>query len=475
MKKMISMLLVLAMLLTPMLSMAQENSAFDNALAAGKTLKTEMSLHIPEGLLDAATTEQINSTSLIMSFATKPAAQVVFSAVQGEETLGDLMLEVGEKNDLYIRSTLLGDEVICIDEREADVLIDKTLAFLVSIGMMTQEEADAVLKELSAQAAAEQQAQEDKTAEKTVELSMFELMSMDFGPLMDAVIALADKVEYRRTDLHAPDNADEAVEYYGVNLTGEDLAGVADGLMKMIYSSKTLSKMLDGQQITTEQIQQAFAAVKTLGVGAYLGKDGALVHLTLLPVITVDDSSFVGSVSYSRKTEGAKVTYALDLGLAQDPAGGEYTVLFNVPATLVIEENKLTLAAEVFGVKAEMIADVLSEQVDDGTRNEFKMTFQLTDPAGETVKAVLLTSWNECLPTDENPVQTYTVALMLGDDVPLGTVTVLLSAEEPSGTALASQPFVEPAKMTQDEFNAFAARILESISLQMEAEMPDAA
>lgn len=476
MKKMMSMLLAMTLLLTPLLGVAQEATAIDLAMEAGKTLKTSLTLFAGDELVGSEAAEALANTSLNMTFATEPAAQVGFSLTQGENTLGDLMLEIGENSDLYISSTLLGDTVLRIDENETDALLDKALAFMVDFGMMTQEDVQAVREALEA-VPVQQETAQPAAEVKTIEFSMFELMTMDYGPLMDAVTALAGKVEHNK-DAHAPGNP-EAAEYYGIDLTGEDFAQLADGVMAMVNSSKTLSGLLGDAQITKEQIEQALSIVKSLGVGAYIAKDGTLLHLTLLPVIALADGEYVGSISYSSKTEGAKTTCTLDVGLALDPVQGEYTVLFNMPAMLVLEENKATLTAEAFDVKVELTADVKEETMEAGTYNEANLRLALTDAAGETVKGAIQLSWNECLPTEAYPIQAYTVSVSLNDDQPKFGALLMVSAEDPAGEALAAQPYAQPAQMTQEEFNAFAEQLLmqldQLMAIPQAQDMPAAA
>lgn len=479
MKKMISILMAVALMMLPLLSLAQETNAFDNALANGKTMRATARLDLAQGLVDDETAALLADASIEMIFATEPAAQVGFFLKNGSETLGELVIEIGEGSDLYIRCTLLGSDTIRVDANDAEILIEKTLGYMVSSGMITAEEADMIRSELAA--ANEQQPAPAPASEGAAEvhLSMFELMTMNYGPLMDAVLSLEDKFVYT-TDFTQPIGADAAAEYYGIDLTGEDIAKLVDGLMVMIYSSKTLSGMMDGMQVTSEDIANAFASVKSLGIGAYVAEDGSLVHLTVLPVITAENDDFIGSISYNRKTEDAKVTYTLDLGAAIDAASGEYIVLFNLPLTMTVEEDKAVLSADLLGYKLDLALAVTEEAKDDGLYSEANMTLTLTDPAGEAIGGRFMIAWNEAQADAEYPTETYTMTLFLtdgtGDDLALGSFLFTLSAEEPAGEALADQPYVEPAQMSDEEFAAFAEALLKDIDLTVNVTVvPDAA
>lgn len=468
-KKMVSILMAMTLMITPILALGQEASAFDHALASGKSLHAAITLLANEDLVGSKAAQALADLSFDMSFATEPAAQIALRLGSGENTLGDLMLEAGEGGEVYIRSTLLGEDVIRIDENDAGALLDKGLTFLVDSGMITAEEAQAIRTEIEA-APANEPAAEDEPAAQSIEinLSLFELMSMDFTPLMDAAAAIAGKIVI--TDgPHHPANADPASAYYGVSLTGEDLAALTDGVMKLIASSKTLTDMMDGAQLTSEQVAGMFAAVKTLDAGAYFAEDGTLVHLTILPVIAAEEGDLVGSIACSRRTEGEKLTLTLDLGAALDPVQGEYEVLFNIPMTLVLEENKATMNAELFGYKAQAVADLLEEQGESGTYSEMNLHLTVSNPQGEAVKGSIQFLCSECSPNEAYPIQAYSVTFALNDEDPLLGAMMTLSAKDPSGEALSAQPHVTPAQMTQDEFNALLKDLLMTLDAQFDA------
>lgn len=466
MKNMISLMLALMLAVMPVLSLAEGADSLDSAIAAGKTLRVRLEPLINQELADEETAARLSAASLEMTISSEPAAQAAFILAEGDKTLGDLTIEAGEDGEMYIRSALLGGETLRIGMDEAELLIDKALGFMVSLGMLTQEDADTIRLQIDVTADAQQEpAEKTEEMEMSVSISIFELMTLNYGPLMDALSAIEGKIVHTKAS-SKPDGADEAAEYYGADLTGEDMAKLADGVTQLVASSKTLSKVLEDAGITAADIGQLLAAVKSLGVGAYFAGDGTLVHLTLLPVIAAQDGDYVGTLSYSRRSEPDKVTHTLDLGAALDPAEGEYTVLFNIPAALTLEENRAALTAELFGYTVEAAASML--ELEEGVCSEVNMGLKAVDPMGETFSAKFSLIWNESRTEAGYPMQTYMASIAVNDDLPQAAILMTLSAEEPAGTVLADGAYIQPAQMTQEEFNAFAEALLMEMGGTME-------
>ena len=474
MKRMLALGLALAVML-PALGAADAADALAGAYEDGRRIELTVNALIDESLTGAEVSDLVNSLTLSVT-AQKQPEQIGLTLFSGEDTLASLELEAFD-GKLCLRSSLLGEQSVLVSKDDLEPLAQRVLQYGVDNGLMTQEDADAMLA--SMESAMEDEAAGDAPSDQEA-FEMTEeqqqlvdaLTSIDFTPAREEILKLAAKVEI--TDRNIPQSgSDKAVTLIQGSFTGEDVRLLAQAVIKTLESSEGLVALLADagfslkdesfRSALNELLDQAAIAVKSMDFGVYLDKDGGLVHFSSMPVFELEGNEVTGSVSYKSNTLEDSMLYSLDIGAGMQPADGEYAVLFDA---------ELTRETRADGSRYTFIMDDLeltattfrsTQPLDGGEYSEWTLRGEML-LSGESVGTAQMQAGSFVSgPQAELPMTTQSLSLSLNDDAPCATLLLQVQALAENGASFAGEGAVEPASLSDDEFSAFMDGVLGSL------------
>lgn len=476
MKRILALMLALAVML-PALGMAEAGEAIGRAYDEGKRIEMTLNAALDEALAGSEVSALADALSLSVT-AQKEPEQIGIALCFGEEVLADLELEACGDN-LCLRSNLLGGKAIRISGDELEPLARRVLAYAVSNGLMTQEDADAALESMEA-ALAEESAAAEPADEELPELTEAQqrqladaLTNLDITPALEEILALAAKVDITDRNVLQP-GSDKAVTLIQGSFTGEDVRLLAQAVIKTLESSDGLIALLadagfsledEGfRSMLDELIAQAETSVKSLDFGVYLGEDGGVVHFSSMPVFELGGNEVTGSISYKRNTLEDSMRYSLDIGAGMRPAEGEYTVLFDAEMTLETraDGSRFTFSMDGFELMASTYK--ATQPLDGGEYSEWVLKAELL-MAGESLGTAQMQAGAFVSDSQaELPSDVYSLALSLNGGEPCATLMLQMQALAENALSLAESGAVEPMALSDEEFSAFMDGVLESLT-----------
>lgn len=475
MKRILALVLALAVML-PALGVADAVDALAGAYEDGRRIELTVNALIDESLTGAEVSDLVNSLTLSVT-AQKQPEQIGLALSCGEDVLASLELEAFE-GKLCLRSNLLGDQPVLFSEDDLEPLAQRVLQYGVDNGLMTQEDADAMLA--SMESAMEDEAAGDAPADQEAfELTEEQqqqlvdaLTSIDVTPALEEILKLAAKVEI--TDRNIPQSgSDKAVTLIQGSFTGEDVRLLAQAVIKTLESSEGLVVLLADagfslkdesfRSALNELLDQAAIAVKSMDFGVYLDKDGGLVHFSSMPVFELEGNKVTGSVSYKRNTLEDSMLYSLDIGAGMQPADGEYTVLFDAELTRETraDSSRYTFIMDDLELTATTFRS--TQPLDGGEYSEWTLRGEML-LSGESVGTAQMQAGSFVSgPQAELPMTTQSLSLSLNDDAPCATLLLQVQALAENGASFAGEGTVEPASLSDEEFSAFMDGVLGSL------------
>ena len=474
MKRMLALVLALAVML-PALGAADAADALAGAYEDGRRIELTVNALIDESLTGAEVSDLVNSLTLSVT-AQKQPEQIGLTLFSGEDTLASLELEAFD-GKLCLRSSLLGEQSVLVSKDDLEPLAQRVLQYGVDNGLMTQEDADAMLA--SMESAMEDEAAGDAPSDQEA-FEMTEeqqqlvdaLTSIDFTPAREEILKLAAKVEI--IDHNIPQSgSDKAVKLIQGSFTGENVRLLAQAVIKTLESSEGLVALLANagfslkdesfRSALNELLDQAAIAVKSMDFGVYLDKDGGLVHFSSMPVFELEGNEVTGSVSYKSNTLEDSMFYSLDIGAGMQRADGEYAVLFDA---------ELTRETRADGSRYTFIMDDLeltattfrsTQPLDGGEYSEWTLRGEML-LSGESVGTAQMQAGSFVSgPQAELPMTTQSLSLSLNDDAPCTTLLLQVQALAENGASFAGEGAVEPASLSDEEFSAFMDGVLGSL------------
>lgn len=474
MKRMLALVLALAVML-PALGAADAADALAGAYEDGRRIELTVNALIDESLTGAEVSDLVNSLTLSVT-AQKQPEQIGLTLFSGEDTLASLELEAFD-GKLCLRSSLLGEQSVLVSKDDLEPLAQRVLQYGVDNGLMTQEDADAMLA--SMESAMEDEAAGDAPSDQEA-FEMTEeqqqlvdaLTSIDFTPAREEILKLAAKVEI--IDHNIPQSgSDKAVKLIQGSFTGEDVRLLAQAVIKTLESSEGLVALLADagfslkdesfRSALNELLDQVAIAVKSMDFGVYLDKDGGLVHFSSMPVFELEGNEVTGSVSYKRNTLEDSMLYSLDIGAGMQPADGEYAVLFDAALTRETraDGSRYTFVMDDLELTATTFRS--TQPLDGGEYSEWTLRGEML-LSGESVgTAQMQTGSFVSGPQAELPMTTQSLSLSLNDDAPCATLLLQVQALAENGASFAGEGAVEPASLSDDEFSAFMDGVLGSL------------
>lgn len=283
MKKFTALLLAMLMLALPVMGMAASPSEMvDTAVANGAPLNTAIRFEagvIPG--LDQETavivSDLINAISMTTDQQGGDAPQFDFALqLTGTDVL--TLSGAAKGDDIYVKSNLLGEDVLAANGDEAKIIFERLLNMGVEAGMFTENDV-AEMKQAIEQAATQVQI-------PSVDLDMDDL---DPTKVIEVVTKLAEKVQMGEVTAQ-PKNCDPAAAMISINLTGEDIAEVYDALFDMMKNSKSfmqgfastfesMNAQMDGEPITAEEFMEKAPAAMREAMGMIQGEVPVVVYL----------------------------------------------------------------------------------------------------------------------------------------------------------------------------------------------------
>lgn len=475
MKRILALVLALAVML-PALGMAEALDAFGDAFDGGRRIELTLNAVLDEALVGSETSALVDSLSLSVT-AQKEPEQIGIALYYGEEVLADLELEACG-DSLCLRSNLLGEKAIRISEDELEPLVRRVLQYAVSSGLMTQEDADAVLESMEAALVEESTAVEpaggdslELTEEQQKQLADA-LASIDVTPALEEILALAAKLEITDRNIAQP-GSDKAVMLIQGSFTGEDVRLLAQAIIKTLESSDGLIALLADAGFSLEDesfrsaldelLAQAEAAVKSLDFGVYLGEDGGVVHFSSMPVFELAGSEVTGSISYKRNTLEDSMRYSLDIGAGMMPAEGEYTVLFDAEMTRETRADGSRYTFKTGDMELDATTFRTTQPLDGGEYSEWVLNAELL-MAGESAGTAQIQAGAFVSDSQEElPMSTYSLALSLNGGAPCATLMLQMQALAENTPSFAGEGAVEPMALSDEEFSAFMDGVLGSL------------
>lgn len=474
MKRMLALGLALAVML-PALGAADAADALAGAYEDGRRIELTVNALIDESLTGAEVSDLVNSLTLSVT-AQKQPEQIGLTLFSGEDTLASLELEAFD-GKLCLRSSLLGEQSVLVSKDDLEPLAQRVLQYGVDNGLMTQEDADAMLA--SMESAMEDEAAGDAPSDQEA-FEMTEeqqqlvdaLTSIDFTPAREEILKLAAKVEI--IDHNIPQSgSDKAVKLIQGSFTGEDVRLLAQAVIKTLESSEGLVALLADagfslkdesfRSALNELLDQAAIAVKSMDFGVYLDKDGGLVHFSSMPVFELEGNEVTGSVSYKSNTLEDSMLYSLDIGAGMQRADGEYAVLFDAELTRETRADGSRYTFVMGDLELTATTFKATQYLDGGEYSEWTLRGEML-LSGESVgtaqmQAGLFVSG----PQAELPMTTQSLSLSLNDDAPCATLLLQVQALAENGASFAGEGAVEPASLSDEEFSAFMDGVLGSL------------
>ena len=473
MKRILAVALALAVLL-PALGAAEAKPMIGDAYENGRQVMTAISVLADESLVGKDVSDLLSELSLVVT-AQKEPEQVGLALYDGESEVFCLDLEAAE-NGVCLRSTMLGEKPVLIGANELESLMARVAAYAVESGLMTQEDADAMLDSMAAALETAPEA-EPAPAEEPIELTEEEqqqlidaFTSIDITPALEEILALAAKVEVIDSGIPQA-GSDEAVLLVQGEYTGEDIRLLAQAILKTIESSEGLVALLaeGGFSLTDDSVrgpldallEQAADAVKSVNFGVYLGKDGGVVHFSSTPVFELEDNEIVGSISYKRNTLEDSMLYTLDLGAGAQPAQGEYEALFDAELTCETRADGMKLGMKTGELELTASAFKTTQPLEGGEYSEWTLRGEML-LAGESAGTAQLLASSFIGGDEEQPMTSQTLSLSVNDDAPCAMLLVQSSALDEVAPSFAGDA-VQPMALSDEEFTAFMDGVLGSM------------
>ena len=473
MKRILALVLALAMLL-PAMGVAESGigAAYEN----GKQISAYIGATIDEALVDAETAAMVNNLSLVVT-AQKDPQQVGIAVLYGETEVFCVELESGE-DTVFVRSHMLGEQTLKIAKSDLEPLMKRATQYAVNKGMISQEDADEFLASMEAalQVQPDAQTAEPEEIELTPEQEqqiIAALSDMDVAPVLEAVVAVLDKVEIVEENIEQPES-DKAVSMLRANLNGEDLKLVLQAFIATLESSDGLVAMLAEADLDLKDaeiraaidavIEQLAASVTSLAFDVYLGEDDGVVYFSATPAFLVEGDELKVSIVYARNTADGAIRYATKLGMAVQPAEGEYTELFDAELAYEALEDGGVLSFKTGETELKATITKTAQPMEGGEYTVWQIACEALSAGQSAGMATLVADSFVSDPQDELPMTAQSLSLFLnGDEAPCAALVATAQALGDAAASFAGEGTVEPMALTDEEFDAFMTGAMESL------------
>ncbi|MBP3636965.1 MAG: hypothetical protein J6K13_05350 [Clostridia bacterium] len=314
MKKFTAMLLALLMLALPVMGMAASPSEMvDTAVANGAPLNTAIRFEagVIPGLdeeIAVIVSDLINAISMTTDQQGGDAPQFDFALqLTGTDVL--TLSGAAKGDDIYVKSNLLGEDVMAANGDEAKIIFERLLDMGAEAGMFTANDV-AEIKQVIEQAAAQVNV-------PAVELDVDDL---DPAKVIEVVLKLAEKAQTGEVTAQ-PKNCDPAASMITITLTGDDIADVYDAIFDMMKNSESfmqgfastfesMNAQMDGEPITAAEFMEKAPAAVREAMGMIQGDVPVVIYLD------EEGMPVCGSIAMTMKGEnenGETETIAMDM------------------------------------------------------------------------------------------------------------------------------------------------------------------
>ncbi|MBE5803408.1 MAG: hypothetical protein E7316_02740 [Clostridiales bacterium] len=467
MKKLFAMLLALVMMTLPVLGLAASPSEMmEEATNAGRPVSGKVTLDFGSYPgLDESVATIINDVVDALGFTyAQQEDQVDFAlTLSGADVL--TLSTATEGEDTYIKSNLLGEDVVAFNAEEGEIALNYLLALAEDAGMFSQSDV-AEMKQVLAQVIA--QASTGTTEAEEIDLTNL----IALGTEMASRVTTAEVTQQ-------PKNCDAATTVATVKLTGEDVTAIYkvifDAVKDMPDFISTLESMnltVNGQPATAEELiamlpeladQMGAMVVGEIPVEVYLDAEGEPVYMTMTMTMKgeneegVEETIHMDGV-YSRLTMNETAVHTATI-IAKDAAEAGVSI----SVTAVSNEEKDVVNVDIDSIDSGVAQPVIAVGVivdkDYGeTESSEDMDIEVTITDSDTQQEISLRMVFE---TEAKKVNDQDVVMEGEMDLYLmGMEDELLSIEFIQETGSAAESIITAdavrlGKMTEEEFNTY--------------------
>lgn len=480
MKKLLSLMLAMMMLVLPALSLAATpDEMFENA-ALTRPMTMDVSF-VPGNLpVPAEAATIINDLLKAMSF------RVQTQTGETEQTNFSLMLDnkdclnfafATEGDTVYVKSNLLGDKAIAATQgEEMTKLLDRMVDLMVQADMISKRDAADMKAQLGAMAGGFNAPQAD-----------FDVNSFDASGLIPALSGVLQKVVVEDVTGQAK-NFDPATQKMTITLTAEDMVAIYDAIFTMLKSNPEFmaymaanlegaNLQVDGKPMTFAEMLDTFQSeikenlpkmlVGDVPVVVYLNEAGEPVAITASMTMKEDDDQIRMDVNYTRLTVAAGVAHSVNLTSVEADGGEEDGV--GITFDIVIGETQDTFKLAAVELDAGVAEDAVLTADGTITKNygdtesaeTIDMTMTIYDD-GESMGLRFVKDAKAVL-TGEDVAYTGEVAFYLqGMNDALFTMVMNGSTGE-AAPSIVDADALRPGAMNDDQFSAWCNSVMNSL------------
>ena len=474
MKKILSMMLALCMLVLPAMSMAASPAEIlEEAVETGRPWRAEVSMQAGEIPADAETAallgDLINALGFRVDAQQGDAPQTdVALLLSGKEVLTFAVAEKGD--DAFLKTNLAGADVMAFNAEEGQALLERVLKMMVESGAMTEAEMEEIKAQVSSMAGAGSIT------------GMMDDVQFDTAALLSLAAEITAQVTTEEVTAQ-PRNCDPAVRKVSFTLTRDMLMKYYSLCVDMLKKNEAYMALLNeqmalvadsGETMTAEEaldeglemIQSSITAFNA-PVSVYLNEKDEPVYALVDATMTVgqddDQVNLTMSLGYARLTGTEGVSHSATL-IANDEEKDGIAMTFNYLAgekrSMIsfdaAEIDEGVSEAPVMSVEAELLKD----RGETAAHDQLTVTMTLQDD--DESQSVNLTADISAEKTGEDAAFNLIGKLFLpGSEKEM----ITLNADVTTGTAapsIAVENTVRPGAMTDDEFNAFLGQVVQS-------------
>lgn len=491
MKKILSLLLAMLMLVMPVFSMAEEAAAEEAAallegisaqsfatkyLAQGQALTTDVSFQLGEFLLSQIPQEyEAPVVDLLNALKIETVGQMADQQAQGalrlllnDENAADIVVAVNQ-DGLYATSNLIGSTIVQVTPAQLKQLANQLVQQMIENGQLSQEQWDAVVK-------AYKDFQEDPEA---FIASM--IGDLDVSGLMEAVVGL---LNFDLTPAEVTEKPEEvtidAKYVMTIPLSKEGLKNVTTELAKLLWSMPIVQKVapaakVNDQPLTEESLTNLLnmfpdALAEDLVIDVYMTEDGNTVQALSDVKLNADGSEAQEKVNVIVELQEAgmhvawnvqvlaeeEIALAGDMTVTQTADGGEMT--YDVTATAKQGDVEFTpLQENIKAVWTEgenqknLVMDVNAKATEEPGAEAIGLIYHIEDEERDL---------------GDHAEEDVTVAVALDG---LGDL-MTIKAQAKTGLAEAyiiTADAVQPVEMDGEAQEAFAGEIMQSLTINL--------
>ncbi len=459
MKKLFSLLLAMLMLLTPVLSIAEEAevSLHQAAIDAGRKVETTITFSdLPADMSGDAQVDAIIN-DLVNALAIKVTEQ-------GDEGMFALNLSGADVltlggavsgDDLYVKTNLLGDTVV-ISADEVQPLIIRFVDLFADMGLIEADDAAEVKEMIPPLFDEFKKALEAELAQQQMTLENLE--KMNFTAFTDLLPLLTDDIKTEEVTGQTK-NSDPAKTVITITLTPDDLKAAVVACLQFIKDNPSLTEAvaaqaaMDGEEVdVVATVDEGIAALKDETLFAkdtvitiYLDENEApvLMDATLYIANTVFDENGAESIeevplsaNYVRLTAAEGVTHTVNF-IAEE---------VSMTLQAIGKDNGMNLTFDVAADGTIISVAFTWEEAD--AQNLWSLMFNVSD-ANETINFGLKgTSESTVNGVDFTSKDVVVVEVM---EQPMVTITVTSASAEAAPSIMAGT-VVRPAELTDEDF-----------------------